>query len=37
MSGRRAVTLTARREIRERLRSRAFQASVAVQVGDRPR
>ena len=32
MTYRKAISLTARREIRERLRSRAFQASVAIQV-----
>lgn len=32
MTGRRAVALTARREVRERLRSRAFRASTAVQL-----
>lgn len=29
----RAIRLTARREVRERLRSRAFQAGIAIQVG----
>lgn len=32
MTPRRAVSLTARRELRERLRSRAFRASVALQL-----